>query len=97
MRSFSPGLFDRLAEDEPSPSTSPHRQRARSQALDACKLSITRDLVALLNTRAALRPDALQAYPAVAGSVVVMIAAGALFFDDQGRVLSNATPRNEAC
>lgn len=68
MRSFSPGLFDRLAEpDQPPPAS---RQRARSQALDACKRSITRDLVALLNTRSAIRSDALTPYPAVAGSVV---------------------------
>jgi type VI secretion system protein ImpF len=67
MRSFSPGLFDRLADDEQPP---PDRGRARSQALEACKRSITRDLVALLNTRCALRSDALTAYTAVAGSVV---------------------------
>ncbi|WP_426197221.1 type VI secretion system baseplate subunit TssE [Massilia sp. DWR3-1-1] len=74
MRSFSPGLFDRLGDDNgsaPAPAPAPtNRQRARSQALEAGKQSITRDLVALLNTRCAMQADALQSYPAVAGSVV---------------------------
>ena len=68
MDQFSPGLFDRLAEPaSPAPS---NRQRARSQALQRCRQSIMRDLVALLNTRSAMRPDALKPYPAVADSVV---------------------------
>lgn len=71
MRSFTPGLFDRLTDDQqPIPSARQNRQRALSQALDACKQSITRDLVAMLNTRCALRDDALSDYPAVSGSVV---------------------------
>lgn len=74
MRSFSPGLFDRLADDDGSaaaPALAPTaRQRASAQALDACRQSIMRDLVALLNTRCAMPADALQQYPAVAGSVV---------------------------
>ncbi|WP_426109817.1 type VI secretion system baseplate subunit TssE [Massilia sp. PWRC2] len=70
MRSFSPGLFDRLA-DEDGPAAAPTtRQRARAQARDACRHSIMRDLVALLNTRCAMQADTLQSYPAVAGSVV---------------------------
>lgn len=69
MRSFSPGLFDRLDDsDEAAPP--PGRQRAQAQALERAKQSITRDLVALLNTRSALQPEQLRPYPGVAASVV---------------------------
>lgn len=68
MGTFSPGLFDRLAEDEDAAPLT--RQQARSRALDACRQSITRDLVALLNTRCAMHADSLTPYPAVSGSVV---------------------------
>lgn len=68
MLPFSPGLFDRLAEpDAPAPTS---RQRARSASLQRCKQSITRDLLALLNTRLAMPAAMLKDYPAVAGSVV---------------------------
>lgn len=68
MHGFSPGLFDRLdADDEEALAT---RHRVRSRAFEKCKLSITRDLEALLNTRSALPPPALAPFPAVAGSVV---------------------------
>ena len=68
MRSFSPGLFDRLSEDDAPAQTT--RQQARSQALRACRQSITRDLVALLNTRCAVKADALKPFPCVSSSVV---------------------------
>lgn len=68
MRSFAPGLFDRLADGQPAPAAS--GPRARAQALAACRDSIMRDLVALLNTRCAVPAEALAPYPAVAGSVM---------------------------
>lgn len=68
MRSFSPGLFDRLADlDNVAPTV---RQQGRTYAIEPCKQHITRDLEALLNTRSALKADALQPYPSVLGSVV---------------------------
>jgi type VI secretion system protein ImpF len=67
MQSFSPGLFDRLDADDDS---SHDEFRARDSKTDEWRASITRDLEALLNTRSALRPHALAAYPEVRGSVV---------------------------
>lgn len=67
MRSFTPGLFDRLDADDDIP---PRAYRATARKSDAWKDSITRDLEALLNTRSALLPDALAGYPAVGASVV---------------------------
>lgn len=67
MRSFSPGLFDRLAEGDEQALLP--RSRRNAQALDACRQSITRDLVALLNTRSGVAQHALAPYPAVSGSV----------------------------
>lgn len=68
MRTFTPGLFDRLSQDPPTAPTTP--ARARAQALAACKDSITRDLVCLLNTRCALPGQNVNPYAAVAGSVL---------------------------
>ena len=76
MRSFSPGLFDRLAEDDTTDAEKAVRSgpRARAQALDACKQSITRDLVALLNTRCAIQAtslhSAMHGHAAVEASVI---------------------------
>lgn len=67
MQSFTPGLLDRLDADDAAPQG---RFRASARQADEWKASITRDLEALLNTRSALRPTALDAYPAVSGSVV---------------------------
>jgi type VI secretion system protein ImpF len=67
MQSFTPGLFDRLDADD-DPLRCQFRTPARKR--DEWKESITRDLEALLNTRSALLPDALAAYPEVSGSVV---------------------------
>ena len=68
MRGFSPGLFHRLAEDD---ARAPAFQRpTRADEAEACKLSITRDLVALLNTRANLRAPGLSPYSAVSASVI---------------------------
>lgn len=68
MQGFTPGLFDRLDDDNVHPPGS--RQQARARAVDGAMRSVTRDLQALLNTRSALAPGALAAYPAVAGSIV---------------------------
>lgn len=70
MHSFQAGLFDRLSADAGNECASGLRPPTRRQLLDACKDSITRDLVCLLNTRCALPADALTGYAAVAGSVV---------------------------
>lgn len=67
MQSFVPGLFDRLDADDDVPQ-SPFRASPRK--LDEWRDSITRDLEALLNTRSALLPDALDGYPEVGKSIV---------------------------
>jgi type VI secretion system protein ImpF len=62
MQRFTPGLFDRLdADDEVRPT---------ARKTDDWRDSITRDLEALLNTRSALQPTALDGYPEVSGSIV---------------------------
>jgi type VI secretion system protein ImpF len=68
MHGFSPGLFDRLDNDDEHTRPTGHRGRART--FDVCQQSITRDLESLLNTRSALLPQVLAPYPAVSGSVV---------------------------
>jgi len=67
MQSFVPGLFDRLDADDDVPQGG---FRAPFRKADEWKESITRDLEALLNTRSALLPDALAAYPEVSSSVI---------------------------
>jgi type VI secretion system protein ImpF len=67
MQSFVPGLFDRLDTDDDVPQRAVH---ASSRRVDAWRESITRDLEALLNTRSALLPHVLAAYPAVGASIV---------------------------
>jgi type VI secretion system protein ImpF len=68
MRGFSPGLFDRLADDDTP--TAATRRRTASAEMEACRQSITRDLIALLNTRANVGASALSPYPAVSASVI---------------------------
>jgi type VI secretion system protein ImpF len=67
MQRFMPGLFDRLDDDDDA---AQRDSRSQSRKHDEWKASITRDLEALLNTRCALLPQALQSYPGVGGSVV---------------------------
>ena len=67
MQSFVPGLFDRLDTDDGAPQGG---FRAAASKAKEWKDSISRDLEALLNTRSALLPDTLAAYPEVGGSVV---------------------------
>jgi len=68
MQRFSPGLFDRIVEDDTPPRA--FRRPSRTEEAEACKQSITRDLVALLNTRANLPAQALAPFTAVTASVV---------------------------
>lgn len=68
MHGFLPGLFDRLDADDEQ--LAPNHRSAASRAAERCRLSITGDLEALLNTRSAILPTTLASYPAVAGSVV---------------------------
>ena len=89
MRNFSPGLFDRLAEPEPVPA---NRQQARAQAQQRCRDSITRDLVALLNTRSALQADALQPWPAVRSSVLTYG-----LIDFAGMCMTSDTDQQQIC
>jgi type VI secretion system protein ImpF len=68
MQSFTPGLFDRLDAGD---NDVPHSEfRASARKSDEWRESITRDLEALLNTRSALLPHVLAAYPEVGGSIV---------------------------
>ena len=67
MQSFVPGLFDRLDADDDAPLG---EFRATPRRADEWRESITRDLEALLNTRSALLPHVLAAYPEVGASVV---------------------------
>jgi len=66
MQGFSPGLFDRLGDDDTS--TLALRRHTRAAEAQACRQSITRDLMALLNTRANV--PGLTPLPAVSASVV---------------------------
>lgn len=68
MQSFVPGLFDRMdTNDDEVPQS---QFRASPRKLDEWRESITRDLEALLNTRSALLPDALDGLPEVSASIV---------------------------
>ncbi len=60
MDSYVPGLFDRLMDDG-----APARL-----SLEQLKDAVARDLEELLNTRVALPPGALDAYPECAASIV---------------------------
>lgn len=90
MHGFSPGLFDRLDEDEEQAPRAKYRDKAR--AFEECKRSVTRDLEALLNTRLALPPPALAPYPAVSGSVV-----NYGLIDFAGMCLTSDTDQQQIC
>ncbi len=89
MHKFSPGLFDRLAEPETAPAS---RQQARTQAQQRCRDSITRDLVALLNTRSAMQADALKPWPAVRSSVL-----NYGLIDFAGMCMTSASDQQQIC
>jgi type VI secretion system protein ImpF len=90
MHGFSPGLFDRLDnDDEHNPAS---RRGGRARAFDECKRSIMRDLELLLNTRSALLPPDVAPYPAVAGSVV-----NYGLIDFAGKCMSSDTDQQQIC
>ncbi|WP_305824616.1 type VI secretion system baseplate subunit TssE [Massilia brevitalea] len=68
MQGFTPGLFDRLDNDDTP--ASGNRRDMHARAMDEAMRSITRDLQALLNTRSAISPAALVPYNEVSGSIV---------------------------
>jgi type VI secretion system protein ImpF len=68
MQGFSPGLFDRLADDDEH--AAPSRRRTPGAEAEACRQSITRDLIALLNTRSNLSARSLAPFSAVSASVI---------------------------
>jgi len=69
MQRFMPGLFDRLDADADDEAAHGGFRSLPAQ-VQAWRESITRDLEALLNTRSALLPHVLAAFPEVSGSVV---------------------------
>jgi type VI secretion system protein ImpF len=70
MSGFTPGLFDRLDADSDTGQAPRAQHQERVRVFEECKRSVMRDLEALLNTRVALLPAAIAAYPAVSDSVV---------------------------
>jgi type VI secretion system protein ImpF len=68
MQGFTPGLFDRLDDDDTH--VPGNKRDIRARALEEAMRSVTRDLQALLNTRSALSPASLACYKAVSGSIV---------------------------
>lgn len=90
MDGFSPGLFDRLDDDDDQNQAT--RRAGRQRAFEECKRSVTRDLELLLNTRSALLPTALAAFPDVAGSVV-----NYGLIDFAGKCMSSDTDQQQIC
>ena len=68
MQGFSPGLFDRIADTDADDGAL--RRPTRAAEEEACKQSITRDLIALLNTRSSVPALALAPLNTVCASVV---------------------------
>jgi type VI secretion system protein ImpF len=68
MQGFSPGLFDRLAGHDADARAT--RRPTRAADMEACKQSITRDLIALLNTRTSMPDLALAPQQDRSASVV---------------------------
>ncbi|WP_332879468.1 type VI secretion system baseplate subunit TssE [Massilia sp. S19_KUP03_FR1] len=68
MQGFSPGLFDRLADDDAQ--THVLRRPTHAAEAEACRQSITRDLMALLNTRSSVAALTLPPGEALAASVL---------------------------
>jgi type VI secretion system protein ImpF len=68
MQGFTRGLFDRLDDDDATPSG--NKREVRARAMEEAMRSVTRDLQALLNTRSALSLASLESYSAVSGSIV---------------------------
>lgn len=90
MRGFTCGLFDRLDED--SEPASGNRREARARAVEDAMRSVTRDLQALLNTRAGLTPDSFTPHPAVSGSIL-----NYGLIDFAGMCMNSDTDQQEIC
>lgn len=90
MQGFTPGLFDRL--DEENEHAPANKRNVRARALDEAMRSVTRDLQALLNTRSALSPAILESYPAVSGSIV-----NYGLIDFAGKCMNSHTDQQEIC
>lgn len=90
MHGFTPGLFDRLDDDDKHAPGS--KRDARARAVEDARRSITGDLEALLNTRSALLPPSLAPYPAVSGSIV-----NYGLIDFAGMCMSSDTDQQEIC
>lgn len=90
MQGFTRGLFDRLDNDGEPASGNP--RAARTRAVEEAIRSITRDLQALLNTRAALSPTSLEPYQEVSRSIV-----NYGLIDFAGMCMSSDTDQHDIC
>ncbi|MGK5080944.1 type VI secretion system baseplate subunit TssE [Janthinobacterium sp. HLX7-2] len=88
MDSYVPGLFDRLMGD----SSGAAGGVVARLSLDQLKDAVARDLEELLNTRVALPPGALDAYPECAASIV-----NYGLIDFAGMCLSSSDDRARIC
>ena len=88
MDSFVPGLFDRLMGDGGAAAGGVAARLSLEQLKDA----VARDLEELLNTRVALPPGALDAYPECAASIV-----NYGLIDFAGMCLSSSEDRARIC
>src|SRR6185436_18134567 len=86
---FTPTLFERLFDDNPSSGAEYSLPRL---SLDELKDSVARDLEALLNTRSGLGVEILEPYPESADSVLSFG-----MTDFVGRSLANPADRNFIC
>ena len=88
MDSYVPGLFDRLMGDGSAAAGGVAARLTLEQLKDA----VARDLEELLNTRVALPPGALDAYPECAASIV-----NYGLIDFAGMCLSSSDDRARIC
>ncbi|MCC7682090.1 type VI secretion system baseplate subunit TssE [Janthinobacterium sp. FW305-128] len=88
MDSYVPGLFDRLMDDGGGAAGGVAVRLSLEQLKDA----VARDLEELLNTRVALPPGALDAYPECAASIV-----NYGLIDFAGMCLSSSDDRARIC
>ncbi len=89
MKGYTPGLFDRLLG---MPARGPGKAAAQRLTIEELKDTVARDLEALLNTRACIQDETLQAYPECSRS---MVAYGLSDFADL--CLSSPTDRAAIC
>lgn len=89
MNGYAPGLFDRLLGDR---GYAPAQGVVSRLSLAQLKDSVARDLEELLNTRLAIPPDLLAAYPECARSIV-----NYGLIDFAGMCLSSSDDRARIC